>query len=257
MPWQPRKLTRMRRHVINPLCRERTVTVNEKDALFRRLVDQGMLDEEDRVYWDLLTLHRVQRLIEVLNHRTLHIVVGMEAVDDGHNQAAILRSADAFGVQEVAVVVGQAPFEPSKRVTQGAHKWLTIRKYPDIATAMAELRARGYRIWASRLHPEAVPLDEVDLSRPAVFFFGNEHEGLSEDAIRHADGSFVIPMVGFAQSLNVSVAAAITLYHTTRRARALLGDAYTLPPAERRRLLRAWLRQASPAVRRVAQVEQA
>lgn len=231
--------------------------VEDKERLFQALVAEGILDEEDRAYWELLTAQRVRRLVEVLRHRTLYIIVGMEAVDDGHNQAAILRSADAFGVQEVAVVTGQAPFAPSKRVTQGAHKWLTIRKYPDIATAMARLRHRGYRIWASRLGPEAIPLEEVDLSRPAVFFFGNEHEGLSDEAIRHADGTFVIPMVGFVQSLNVSVAAAITLYHTTRRARALLGDAYTLPPEERRRLLRAWIRRASPAVRRVAQVEEA
>ncbi len=232
------------------------MVVEEKEALFRSLVEEGVLDEEDRAYWDLLTPRRVQRLLDVLNQRTLHIVVGMEAVDDGHNQAAILRSADAFGVQEIAVVVGQAPFDPSKRVTQGAHKWLTIRKYPHVRAAMESLRQRGYRIWASRLDESAVSLEEVDLSQPAVFFFGNEHEGLSEEAIQHADGTFVIPMVGFVQSLNVSVAAAITLYHVTRRARRELGDAYFLPKEEKARLLRSWLRQASPSVRRIARLEQ-
>ena len=228
--------------------------MKEKDALFQRLVEQGVLDEEDRIYWDLLTLHRVQRMLDVLQHRTLHIIVGMEAVDDGHNQAAILRSADAFGVQEVAVVTGKAPFEPSRRVTQGVHKWLTIRKYPDIQTAMQALRERGYRIWASRLDEEAIPLEAVDLTEPAVFFFGNEHEGLSEEAIRHADGTFVIPMRGFAQSLNVSVAAAITLYDATRRAREVAGKRYNLPLADRRRILREWLRKSSPAIRRMAQL---
>lgn len=229
---------------------------DEKALLFQSLVAEGLLREEDRPYWDLLTPRRVQRLLNVLRQRTLHIVVGMEAVDDGHNQAAILRSADAFGVQEVAVVTGQAPFEPSKRVTQGAHKWLTLRKYPDVRAAMQSLRDRGYRIWASRLDESAISLEEVDLSRPAVFFFGNEHEGLSEEAIRHADGTFVIPMVGFVQSLNVSVAAAITLFHVTRRAREEVGEAYFLPRAEQARLLRRWLREASPAVRRLARLEE-
>ncbi len=228
--------------------------MDEKLALFQALIKQGILDEEDRAYWDLLTLHRVKRLLDVLRCRTRHIVVGMEAVDDGHNQAAILRSADAFGVQEVAVVTGQAPFSPSERVTQGAHKWLTIRKYPDIGAAMGALRARGYHIWASRLAPNAIPLDEVDLSRPAAFFFGNEHEGLSEEAIRHADNLFVIPMVGFVQSLNVSVAAAITLYHTTHRAREEVGPAYFLSLEEQRHLLRRWIRLSSPAVRRMARI---
>ena len=213
-----------------------------------------MLSEDDRPYWDLLTLARLQRMLKVLRERTAHIVVGMEAVDDGHNQAAILRSAEVFGVQEVAVVTGKAPFEPSERVTQGAHKWLTIRKYPDIRTAMTALRERGYRIWASRLDETAVPLEEVDLSRPAAFFFGNEHEGLSEEALRFSDASFIIPMVGFAQSLNVSVAAAITLFHTTRRARRELGARYFLSREQQAAVLKRWLRTATPAVRRLQRV---
>ena len=228
--------------------------MDDKALLFNHLRAVGILDENDKPFWDLLTWHRLQRMLAVLEQRTAHIVVGMEAVDDGHNQAAILRSADAFGVQEVAVVTGRAPFSPSERVTQGTHKWLTIQKYPDIATAMNALRQRGYRIWASRLDEQAVPLEEVDVSVPGAFFFGNEHEGLSEEAIRHADGTFIIPMVGFAQSLNVSVAAAVTLYHITRRARREVGDAYFLSPEQKRTILRHWLRIATPAVRRMADV---
>lgn len=223
----------------------------EKERLFALLCDQGLVGPEDKPYWDLLTLHRILRMLEVLAHRTAHIVVGMEAVDDGHNQAAILRSAEAFGVQEIAVVTGRAPFQPSDRVTQGAHKWLTIRKYASIQEAMEALRSRGYRIWASRLDEEAVPLEEVDLSQPAAFFFGNEHEGLSREALRLADASFIIPMVGFAQSLNVSVAAAVTMYHVTRRAQQALGDRYYLTTEQQAALLRHWLRTATPAVRRL------
>ncbi len=230
--------------------------MDEKALLFQRLYDAGIVQEDDWPYWELLTLRRLQRMLAVLEQRTVHIVVGMEAVDDGHNQAAILRSADAFGVQEIAVITGRAPFSPSERVTQGAHKWLTIQKYPDVGTAMEHLRERGYRIWASRLSSDAIPLEEVDLSVPAAFFFGNEHAGLSEEALTHADASFVIPMVGFAQSLNVSVAAAVTLYHTTRRARQTLGDAYFLSPEQKRALMRRWLRIATPAVRRVAALEE-
>ncbi len=231
-----------------------TSTVDEdrqKAELFRQLVETGILSPADRPFWELLTLSRLQRMLSVLRQRTLYIVVGMEAVDDGHNQAAILRSAEAFGVQEVAVVTGQAPFQPSERVTQGAHKWLTIRKYPSIHAAMDHLKRRGYRIWASRLDERAVPIDKVDLSRPAAFFFGNEHEGLSPEALRLANGSFIIPMVGFAQSLNVSVAAAITLFHVTRRARQEVGERYHLTPEQQASILRHWLRTATPAVRRL------
>ncbi len=223
------------------------------DEQFMSLMREGLLREEDAPYWHLLTPERRQRMLDVLRQRTRHIVVGMEAVDDGHNQAAILRSADAFGVQEIAVVTGRGGFEPSERVTQGTHKWLTIHRYEDIRQAIESLRGRGYRIWASRLDKRAVPLPEVDVSRPAAFFFGNEHEGLSEEAVALADETFVIPMVGFAQSLNVSVAAAITLFHTTQRARHELGASYFLTREEQSQLLRHWLRIATPSVRRVAE----
>ncbi len=215
------------------------------------LHQKGLLTDDDLFYWQLLSSRRKERLLTVLHQRTAHVVVGMEAVDDGHNQAAILRSADAFGVQQVAVVVGKGDFQPSERVTQGAHKWLTIRHYADIRAAMDELRARGYRIWASRLDERAVPLPQVNLSQPAAFFFGNEHQGLSETALALADETFTIPMVGFVQSLNVSVAAAITLFHATRRARQELGPAYFLNEVEQARLLRHWIHISSPGTRRL------
>ncbi|HEY65760.1 MAG TPA: RNA methyltransferase [Caldilineae bacterium] len=228
----------------------------DKEALFAQLLADGLVDEADRVFWDLLTPQRIQRMLEVLSQRTSHITVVLEAVDDGHNQAAVLRSAEAFGVQEIGIIVGRAPFAPSEGVTQGAHKWLTLRRYPDIRAAVSALRERGYRIWASRLDEQAVPVDRIDLSQPAAFLFGNEHEGLSEDALALADSTFIVPMVGFVESLNISVAAAITLFHTTRRARAELGERYFLTQAERRQILRRWLRTATPSVRRLHQILQ-
>ncbi len=226
--------------------------MEEHEALFERLRAQGILAEEDRLLWEMITPQRAQRMLTVLRQRTRYITVVLEAVDDGHNQAAVLRSAEAFGVQEIGIITGQAPFDPSERVTQGAHKWLTLRRYPDIATAVRALRAEGYRIWASQPDPQAVPVDQVDLSQPAAFLFGNEHAGLSSQALELADDAFVVPMVGFAQSLNISVAAAITLFHTTRRARREVGDRYHLTPAEQRAVLRRWLRTATPGTRRIA-----
>ena len=229
------------------------VTSDETTALFAQLVEEGVLTEADSVFWELLTPQRARRLVEVLKRRTRYITVVLEAVDDGHNQAAVLRSADAFGVQEVSIVEGRASFSPSEGVSKGAHKWLTIRKHPDIHAAVRFLREQGYRIWASRLDDNAVPLEAVDLSQPAAFLFGNEHAGLSEEALALADGSFIVPMVGFVQSLNISVAAAITLYTVTRRAREVAGDRYPLTTEEQRAVLQTWLRTATPKTRRVAQ----
>ncbi len=226
--------------------------LGEHLALFDQLVAQGVLLEEDRLFWEMITPQRAHRMLTALRQRTRYITVVLEAVDDGHNQAAVLRSADAFGVQEIAIITGQAPFAPSENVTQGAHKWLTLHRYPDITAAVQALRAQGYRIWASQPDPQAVPIDQVDLTQPAAFLFGNEHAGLSDQALTLADNTFVIPMVGFVQSLNVSVAAAITLFHTTRRARSIAGDRYPLPLEKQREVLRRWLRTATPGTRRIA-----
>ena len=226
----------------------------EQRALFEQLVAQGILTEEDRIFWETITLHRARRMLEALRQRTRYITVVLEAVDDGHNQAAVLRSADAFGVQEVSIIRGRAPFSPNQGVTQGAHKWLTLHRFPDIEATVQSLREQGYRIWASQPDPSAVPIDQVDLSQPAAFLFGNEHDGLSDRALDLADGTFVIPMVGFVQSLNISVAAAITLIQATHRARQLAGARYFLTQEEQRAVLRHWLRIATSRTRRIARM---
>lgn len=222
------------------------------NELFEALVREGILEPEDRPFWDLLTPRRARRMVEVLRQRTRHIALILEAVDAGHNQAAVLRSADAFGVQYVGVVQGRAPFRPNPEVTQGADKWLTVRRFQTIEEAIETMHAQGYRVLASCLDEEAVPLQAVDLSTPVAFLFGNEHDGVSDRALAMADGTFVIPMVGFVQSLNVSVAAAITVFHATQRARREVGDAYYLAPEEQRAVLRHWLRTNTPQAARMA-----
>ncbi|MCL6439500.1 MAG: RNA methyltransferase [Rubrobacteraceae bacterium] len=213
------------------------------------------MDEHLReVFWSMLSPRRARRMLEVLENRTRYVTVLLEAVDDGHNQAAVLRSAEAFGVQEVSVVEGEKPFSPSPGITQGSDRWLTIHRHRSIEEAASFLRERGYRLWGSRLDGNAVPLQEVDLSRPAAFLFGNEHEGLSGRALELVDGTFVVPMRGFVQSLNISVAAAITLFHATNRARAEAKEDYPLDEAARREVLMRWISTTNPRARRVLRV---
>lgn len=230
------------------------MTNDTKQELFEQLTDAGILTLEDYPFWDLLTPERAQRMVDVLNQRTNYIRVVLEAVDDGHNQAAVLRSCDAFGVQEVDIVVGRGGFSPSQGVTQGADQWLTINRRPSMEAAVTTLHEQGYRVWASRLDENAVPIQELDLSKPAALIFGNEHEGVSEDVVDLADATFIIPMVGFVQSLNISVAAATTLFTLTQRARAVAGDKYCLPPDTQQQILCHWLKTNSKNARRLTQI---
>ncbi|SIT07960.1 TrmH family RNA methyltransferase [Alicyclobacillus vulcanalis] len=204
------------------------------------LRDEGLLLDDELWLADWIRPERLCRLRDVLSRRTGYLAVAMEAVDDGHNQAAILRSAEAFGIQYVTVVEGQASFRPSKGVTQGAHKWLTLSRMPTIRDAVDDLHARGFQVYVTDLGEGAKPIGEIDLGRPTAILFGNEKEGVSDEARSLADGRFYIPMAGFVQSFNVSVAAAVTLYELTRRARAEAGARYALEPSERHRVFVAW-----------------
>ncbi|WP_027408098.1 TrmH family RNA methyltransferase [Anoxybacteroides tepidamans] len=219
--------------------------MNEQEAktFIEQLKQEGLLTEENQPIWEMIVPERLKRMYDVLNERTRHITILTEAVDDPHNQAAVLRSAEAFGLQDVYVVTGQAPFQPNPFVTRNADKWLTIHKKPDIKTAIKELKESGYQVLASYLGEGTISLHDIDVSRPTALLFGNEHCGVSDEALSLADGTFMIPMHGFVQSFNISVAAALTLYDVTGRARRQLGEAYYLPVCEKKQLYEAWMWQ--------------
>jgi len=206
-----------------------------------QLFEEGLVDEEDRDIVELILPDRLKRLYDVLNERTRYISVLTEAVDDGHNQAAVLRSADAFGIQDTTVVTGRAAFAPNDLVTRSADKWLTIHHKPTIETAIGDLRQQGYQVFASHLSETAVPIENLDISKPTVLIFGNEHQGVSKEAIDLADGTFIIPMRGFVQSLNISVAAALAMRELTERAKKEVGSAYYLTHEEKKELFRDWM----------------
>ncbi|BBW98017.1 RNA methyltransferase [Geobacillus sp. FSL W8-0032] len=227
----------------------------EAKAIVEQLQKEGLLTESTRPVWEMILPRRLQRMHEVLNERTRYITVMMEAVDDPHNQAAVLRTAEAFGVQDVSIVAGRAPFAPNRLVTRYADQWLTLHQKPDVQTAVADLKQRGYQVYASYLGDGAVPLSAIDLSRPTALLFGNEHRGVSEEALRLADGTFIIPMHGFVQSFNISVAAALALYDVTERARRQVGERYYLSFEEKRALYEQWMWQTlQPRIRK--QLEQ-
>jgi tRNA (guanosine-2'-O-)-methyltransferase len=187
---------------------------------------------------EMLSAERVRRLDAVLAARTWHTVLVLDNIHDSHNASACLRSADAFGIQEVYAVEPVHPLRPSGAITMGCERWLTIHHVPTAEACVAALRARGYRIWISDLAGKTPGLAAIDFAHPAALVFGNEKDGISPALRDAAAGRFRIPMAGFSQSLNISVAAAITLHHAYARR-----PAHDMPgEEEKRRALRdAWL----------------
>ncbi len=182
---------------------------------------------------------RVARMLEVLDRRLGSVVLVVEAVRKRHNVSAILRTADAFGLHEVHLVTGG--FRPSAGAARGSERWLHLVRHPTVAASAANLRARGFRIVVADLGeapwtPESVPVD-----RPLAVLFGSELTGVSAEARALADGAVHVPMHGFVESLNVSVAAALVTRAVAERRRAVAGA--DLAPDARRAALEAWLRR--------------
>ena len=176
---------------------------------------------------------RKARIDAVVAQRTRTLTVVMEAFADPQNTNAVLRTAESFGVQEVHVVVGpQKRFDRNKKISQNADKWLEVTRWKDTASCLVALKARGFRIYATHLGSRSESLAGLSFAEPVALVFGNEHAGVSEEAGRLADACFAIPMRGFSQSFNVSVAAAICLARAVDRREVERGHHGDLPPAE-------------------------
>jgi tRNA (guanosine-2'-O-)-methyltransferase len=160
---------------------------------------------------DLLLERRRARIDQVVANRSRALTPVLEEVHDPHNLAAVLRTAEALGLQEVHAIFPRTGFRPNAAVTQGADKWIDLHRHKDAATCAAALRQSGYRLYASQLTEEAIPLDRLPFDQNLALIFGNEHEGVSPAFAALCDGTFRIPMYGFVQSFNVGVAVAIAL----------------------------------------------
>ncbi len=164
---------------------------------------------------------RVARLDAVASARLSGVIIVLENLHDPHNGGAALRSCESMGIMEVHVIEGKERFRVSRKVTQGCDKWLEITRHQRPETCLSLLRQRGFRLYAA-VPGAAMPLEALDPLQPAAFLVGNEHEGLSATARAACDREFAIPLHGFSQSVNLSVATALTTYvHTSRRRQAL------------------------------------
>jgi tRNA (guanosine-2'-O-)-methyltransferase len=193
----------------------------------------------------LITPARAWTYRQVLARRTRRLCVVVEECHDPHNATAIIRTCDAFGVHTVAVVTGRNTFKVNRKVSQGSHFYVDLRHHTSIEDCYARLRADGYRILATDLATGAVSSAaalQAELDRqPLALVFGNEGSGVSEAASRLADGHVLIPMVGFPQSLNLSVSVTALVYGL--RAAALGEDQPgDLDAEQQRHWYRTWIR---------------
>ena len=161
---------------------------------------------------------RKDRIDRAVANRTRTLVVVLEAFCDPQNVNAVVRTCDAFGVQEVHVVEGpMKPYDRNKKISQNADKWLDVVRWKGTRACLEALRGRGFAVYATHLGAGQRALGELSFAGKVALVFGNESRGVSDEALTLADARYAIPMRGFVQSLNVSVAAAVSLAHAVAR----------------------------------------
>ena len=193
-----------------------------------------------------VTDNRFSLFKKVLSERTRYITVLLEDIYQSHNASAVLRTCDCTGIQDVHLVEQRNEFEINPDVALGANQWLSLHYYQqgkdNLYNAVMALKEQGYRIVATLPHAEGTTPESFDLERGrAALMFGTELNGLTDQALMLADEFIQIPMVGFTESYNISVSAAITLY-TLRKRLEQSGTDWLLAEEERLSLLLNWLR---------------
>jgi len=170
-----------------------------------------------------VTQHKLDLFEKVIRFRTRHITVVLEDLYQPHNASAVLRTCDCFGIQDVHIIENQNSYEINPDVALGSSKWLDLHRYNrfdyNTTEAFDALKNKGYTIIATSPHKNDVLLEELPVEPKTALVFGSELRGLANETISKADGWVKIPMVGFTESLNVSVSAAVILHFLTGKLR--------------------------------------
>lgn len=184
---------------------------------------------------------RMDRLRSVLAERTLYVVPVFENVRKAHNASAVVRTCDALGIAAAHFIEYDNSFCLHPEISLGAHDWVEQKTWKTVPECFASLHATGYAIVGTTLHDRAILPEELPLDRPLAFVFGNERDGLMPETVAACDILVRLPMRGFVESLNVSVAAALLMHNHLERVRAIGDDRLKLSGRDRKRILRRWI----------------
>jgi tRNA (guanosine-2'-O-)-methyltransferase len=187
----------------------------------------------------MMTSERIARIDRVLAARLQSLAVAVEDTYDPRNAAATIRTSEALGLQDLHVIEPHERFSATKGVTRGSHRWIELHRWPAAPAAATALRARGFRVVATT-PGAAASIEDIAVDTPLVVMFGNEHDGLTEEAVAACDGTVSVPMFGFTESYNLSVTVALAMSRLAARRRAYIKEAGDLDPARRARLRARW-----------------
>ncbi len=165
--------------------------------------------------YQIITPEKIEKFDRIASERTRHITVAVENLYQEHNASAVIRSCDCFGIQDVHIIEKNNRFSLNKDIALGAGQWVSHFHYSDplypTTNCINKLKSKGYKIVATTPHTDAYTINQLPINEPLALLFGTEHTGLSEKALECSDYQVKIPMVGFTESFNISVSAAIII----------------------------------------------
>ena len=169
-----------------------------------------------------MTPKREAKFRAVVKRRQPNLTIILENVHDFHNIGAVLRTCDCVGIKEIFVLYSDPGLDKDhltigSRTSSGARKWVDIHFYTSVKTCFEHVQSKYEKIYSTHLAEDAVSLYELDLSESVALLFGNERDGVTDEALAYSNGNFIIPQAGMVQSLNISVACAVTLYEAYRQ----------------------------------------
>lgn len=184
----------------------------------------------------LLTADRKAKIDRVAADRNFSNVIVLENIYDRGNASAVMRSAEALGFAQVHLIELGEKFKESQRTTAGADKWVEVRKWKSTRDCVDQIKREGKQLIVTHLDSTSKPIADVDFSKPTALVLGNEKDGVSPEMVEAADHRVLLPMVGFVQSYNISVAGALSFYHIFMDRVRRLGACGDLSPEQIRRL---------------------
>lgn len=191
---------------------------------------------------EFMMAERYERLQSRLANRTDYMVLCLEDIFYPHNASAVIRSAEAFGIQTIHAVQSLCKFSPSQNIVRGTDQWIDLHRWSDTPSLVAHLRAEGYRIVVTSPSESGSTPESFDVAAGRfALFMGTEKTGISDWLMQEADDRISIPMVGFAESLNISVSAAIITNRLTERVRSDEQIEWHLSKEQQQRLLYKWM----------------
>jgi len=169
-----------------------------------------------------MTPERIEKFKNVADRRQGNLTVILENVHDAHNIGAVLRTCDSVGIHEIFVLytegrLSEENIKLGKRTSAGARKWVKVHHYTNVDRCFEDIRKKYEKVYATHLSKDAVDLHDLDMTQSIALLFGNEKDGVSEASLQHADGNFIIPQIGMVESLNISVACAVSIYEAFRQ----------------------------------------